>query len=322
MNILIPGGASYIGAYLVPHLLGDGHTVTVFDRLYFGSGFLPDNDHVKVVKGDIRDLEAWKAVCEGQDAVIYLASISRELLCERNKAVAHAINVAAFGPAVEAAKAAGVKRFIYASSVAVYGSSDHDAEETDPLEPTTIYGRGKMACENLLMASKSPEFCVTATRSASVCGYSPRMRFDLTINRMVHDAVRKGVITVEGGSQIRSHINMKDICEFYRLLLAAPDVKINAQAFNVVAENQTVMDSAKLVSDICNKPIEVKPRVDDRSYSIDGDKVLHVLGWKPSRRVSEAVLDLKVRLEDNYWSDSLTNPMYQNMSQEVIDERA
>ena len=73
MNILIPGGASYIGAYLVPHLLGDGHTVTVFDRLYFGSGFLPYNDHVKVVKGDIRDLEAWKAVCEGQDADIYLA---------------------------------------------------------------------------------------------------------------------------------------------------------------------------------------------------------------------------------------------------------
>jgi len=323
MNILIPGGASYIGAWLVPQLLADGHKITVFDRLYFGDGFLPkDNENLKIVKGDIRDLETWKGLCVSQDVVIYLASISRELLCEKNRATANAINVVAFQPAVQAAKDAGVKRFIYASSVAVYGTADHDLTEDEILAPTTIYGRGKMACERILKTYADREFVCVATRSASVCGYSPRMRLDLTVNRMVHDAMRKGIVTVEGGSQIRSHVHIKDICDFYKLLLTAPADKVNGQAFNVVAENHTVADSARLVADICEAKIEVRARVDDRSYSIDGEKVRHVLNWSPQHKVKDAVLELKAHLEAGYWKDSLTNPMYQNMSQEVIEERA
>ena len=313
MNILIPGGASYIGAWLVPQLLAEGHNVTVFDTFFFGNGFLPDNENLTIVKGDVRDTEAWRAACANQNAVIYLASISRELLCQQNEPLAQAVNVQCFAPAVKAAKDAGIRRFIYASSVAVYGSSDHEATEDETLAPTTIYGKGKMACEEILLQADSIDFFVSITRSASVCGYSPRQRLDLTVNRMVHDACRKGVITVEGGEQIRSHVHMRDLSDFYRLLLNSPPEHVAGEAFNVVAENQAVKDTAKLVADITKAKITIMSRVDDRSYSVSGAKAAKRLWFTPQWMVQDAIEDLKLKFDSGYWQDSATNPIYQNM---------
>lgn len=320
MNLLISGGASYIGSWLVPHLLADGHKVTVYDTLMFGNGFLPkDNGNLTIVKADVRDADYWQKACEGQDTVIYLASISRELMCQQQPELAQSVNVDCFGPDVEIAKKAGVKRFIYASSVAVYGSSETPVKEDAPLEPTTIYGLGKKACETILKSHQGDDFTTIVTRSASVCGYAPRMRLDLTINRMVHDAYKnyhKGyktfIITVEGGSQVRSHVHIKDICAFYKLLLTAPKDKVAGQAFNVVAKNQTVMESACMVSSIQPSKIVVKERVDDRSYVIDGEKV-KTLGFSIHYALESAVWDILEKFESGYWRDSLTNPMYQNM---------
>lgn len=319
MNILISGGASYIGSWLVPHLLAEGHKVTVYDTLMFGNGFLPtDNENLKIVKADVRDSMSWGAVCEGHEAVIYLASISRELMCQQYPDLAKSVNVDCFEPDLEIAKYKGVKRFIYASSVAVYGSSEIPVKEDAPLNPTTIYGQGKEVCEKVLWKYGSDDFCVTATRSASVCGYAPRMRLDLTINRMVHDAYRKGVITVEGGEQQRSHIHIKDICDFYKLLLAYRGDFIGGQAFNVVAANQRVKESAEDVHRIfleSGKFVNIKttPRVDDRSYAVSGEKV-KVLGFAPQHSISEAITDIKARFDSGHWKDSLTNPIYQNMA--------
>ena len=313
MNVLIPGGASYVGAWLVPHLLGDGHVVTVYDSMLFGNGCLPDNDNCHVVKADIRDSEAWAKACKGQEAVIYLASISRELMCQQNEGLAYEVNVESFRPNVEAARKAGVKRFIYGSSVAVYGSSDHDAKEDEPLAPSTIYGRGKAACEVVLKDFEA-DMCCAVTRSASVCGYSPRQRLDLTINRMVHDAVRRKEIKVEGGMQKRSHVSIKDLARFYRRLLDVKASRIAGQTFNVVDQNQAVKESALMVSRVVGgTAIDVGPRVDDRSYSVDGTKAKLVLGFYPSNPLEQAVRDLMVRLDAGYWKDSMTNPVYQNV---------
>lgn len=327
MNILIPGGASYIGAWLVPLLLADGHNVTVFDTFFFGNGFLPENDSLNMVKGDVRDTDAWRAACVNQDAVIYLASISRELLCQQNEPLAQAVNVQCFSPAVEAAKDSGVKRFIYASSVAVYGSSDHEATEDEELAPSTIYGKGKMACEKILLKAESKEFYVSITRSASVCGYSPRQRLDLTVNRMVHDACRNGVITVEGGEQIRSHVHIRDLCDFYKLLLTRHADLIAGQAFNVVAVNQSVIESAEMVARVVSEPtrrsinmpyIKVTERVDDRSYAVDGTKAQNILGFVPKNSVQQAVREMADKFNAGYWPDSLTNPIYQNMASGIV----
>ena len=322
MKILVSGGASYIGSWLIPHLLANGHKVVVYDTLMFGHGFLPTgNASLKVVKADVRDAANWRKVCAGVDVVIYLASISRELLCQREPDLAQSVNVDCFDPDVKIAKEEGVKRFIYASSVAVYGSSETPLTEDAIQAPTTIYGKGKKACEEILRTHQSEGFTTIVTRSASVCGYAPRMRLDLTINRMAHDAYRQGIITVEGGSQIRSHIHINDISDFYRLLLTAPVELVGGRAFNVVTENQTVLDSARMVRDVFMDhgkfvQLERTPRVDDRSYAIDGSKVA-VLGYAPKKSIRDAVRDVAIRLESGYWKDSLTNPVYQNMTHAV-----
>ncbi len=316
MNLLISGGASYIGSWLVPHLLSEGHKVTVYDTLMFGDGFLPkDNSNLKIVKADVRDSVSWGAMCEGQDTVIYLASISRELMCQQQPELAQSVNIDCFEPDVEIAKHKGVKRFIYASSVAVYGSSETPVKEDAPLEPTTIYGKGKLACELILKNYQDETFTTIVTRSASVCGYAPRMRLDLTINRMVHDAIRKKMITVEGGRQQRSHIHIQDICDFYKMLLTAPKELVSGEAFNVVTENQKIIDSARMVSSVLVKkmiPIQITQRVDDRSYAVDGSKA-KVLGFAPKKSLEDAVNDIVIKFDSGYWKDSLTNPIYQNM---------
>ena len=287
--------------------------------MLFGNGGLPDNDKCRLIKADVRDVDAWTKACEGQEAVIYLASISRELMCQNNEKLAYAVNVESFRPAVIAAKEAGVKRFIYGSSVAVYGSSDHEMSENEPLAPTTIYGRGKAACEEILRdLGPSSEFSVTITRSASVCGYSPRQRLDLTLNRMAHDAAKLRLIKVEGGAQKRSHVSIKDLTRFYRLLLDLPPSRINGEIFNVVETNQRVKESAMMVARVVgHTAIEVGPRTDDRSYAVDGSNAKSTLGFEIKNPIEDAVRDIAVRVEAGYWKDSLTNPVYQNMVPEL-----
>lgn len=299
---------------LVPWLLARGHKVTVYDTFWFGKGCLPeDNANLTIIRGDVRPPNRFWHACLDQDAVIYLASISSDKMCQKNEALAAAVNHKSFSKAVYVARQAGVKRFIYASSVAAYGSTEGDAKEDMALQPSTIYGRGKAACEAILRDYEAPDFTTVVTRSASVCGYSPHQRLDLTVNMMVHDAVRKRVVTVNGGRQKRSHIHMLDLCHAYGMLLTAPAEKVAGQAFNLVAENQEVLETAELVAATVNCVIDIKPRTDNRSYTVSGEKAERVLGFKPTRSVEQAIEDLKALFDDGYWKDSETNPLYMNV---------
>jgi nucleoside-diphosphate-sugar epimerase len=227
-------------------------------------------------------------------------------MCELNPVLDHEINRISIRDMKRFIRG----RFIYASSVAAYGSSDKPVTEDTPLAPTTLYGASKAYCESVL-----PE--AIHVRSASVCGYSLNQRFDLTINQMTHDAVRKGVITVNGGEQVRSHIHIKDLCDFYCMLLTAPIEKVRGQAFNVVAANMPVIDSAKLVQEVTGAIIDQKPRSDNRSYMVSGAKAEAVLGWKPKHPLKHAINDMKIRLEDGYWKDS-DHPRYRRMHYGII----
>lgn len=319
MNVLIPGGGGYIGSMLVPQLLSRGHLVKVYDTMWFGD-CASDDENLSVIREDIRSVRDMNIACEGQDAVICLAAISAETMCQKYPTLARTVNMGgAMGVAIAAARA-GVKRFIYASSVAAYASSGKASAETDEMSPTTIYGACKVEAEARVLKS-FPEAVIV--RSASVCGYSEHMRFDLTVNKMVHDAIRRGVITVNGGNQKRSHIHMQDICDFYSLLLdLAPEISAG-QAFNVVAENQTVLETAEIVIRTLaphvrrsrNMPafIKVQDATDERSYSVDGTKARDVLGFVPRKKVQDAVQDLKAKFDDGLWEDSMTNGLYQNV---------
>jgi rfaE bifunctional protein nucleotidyltransferase chain/domain len=186
--------------------------------------------------------------------------------------LASAVNEDAIAHVLTAARLAGVKRFIYASSVAAYGSSSHDAKETDPLKPTTLYAEAKEHCEHYVRAANEKGFETVIARPASVCGFSLCQRFDLTVNMMVHDAMRKGTIKVNGGDQKRSHIHMHDMLRAYKALLEAPAEKVAGETFNFVAQNLSVMETAIIVSDITEADIEVGPATDNRSYTVDGTK--------------------------------------------------
>lgn len=310
MKILVPGGGGYIGAVLVPWLLADGHIVTVYDTMWFGKHWLSDdNSNLTVINNDIRSVREMNAAAEGQDAVICLAAISAEAMCQRNPILANTVNMGGAMGVALSAKRAGIEKFIYASSVAGYPSSEIPCTEIVQMDPTTLYGKGKVDAEKRVL-EVIPDAVIT--RSASVCGYSPNQKFHITVNTMVRDAVMTGVITVEGGSQKRSHIHIQDICDFYRLLLNAPSEKIRGQAFNVVAENATVAESASLVASETGARIEIKPRSDVRSYSVDGTKAKEVLGFTPKRAIREAVIDLKARFDSGMWKDALTNEAYMN----------
>lgn len=316
MNVLVPGGAGYIGAWLVPHLLADGHEVTVYDTMWFGNGFLPaDNEHLTIIRGDVRNTEWFMDACEGQEAIIYLASLSNNAMHERDAVLFDQVNVDSFKPVVAAAREAGVKRFIYASSVAAYGSTEEDAKEMHKLEPSTAYGRAKEACETFLLSHYYEDFICTVTRSASVCGYSPHQRLDLTVNMMVHGAMRRGVVKVNGGEQKRCHIHINDICRAYRMLLDVDSSRIRGKPFNFVAQNLSVLDTAKIVAEETGARIEVGPATDDRSYTCDGKRAHEALGFRARKTVRDAVRDLRVKFDSGYWSDSVTNPIYQNLAE-------
>ena len=313
MKIIIPGGSSYIGSRLVPQLLTEGHEVTVYDTLVFGDGFLPANANLTLVKADVRDAHSWRSACQGKEAVIYLAGISREITHRQQPSLTHAINVGCFSTNVSIAKQEGVKRFIFASSVAVYGNSETPSVESSPLIPVSLYGKGKKSCEEELWAYGSSEFTVAATRSGSVCGYAPRMRFDLTLNKMTHDAFRFGAITVENANQKRSHVHIQDLCDLYALLLSAPKETIEGAAFNVASENQTLLESAQMVaSAIGNTTVSFTNLTEHFSFPVDGSKV-KTLGFDYGKSLSDAVNEVWLKFDSGYWMDSLTNPLYKNM---------
>lgn len=293
MKVLVTGGCGYIGAWLVPFLLADGHTVTVVDPQFFGDGDPSNNSNLTVIAEDGRDRFSW----EPHDAVIHLASISNNDMYARLPATT--ANTNRWLPKVEC------DRFIYASSVAAYGTSDLVLGESYYLCPTTPYGEDKALCERKVLGDGG-----VAVRAASVCGHSPNMRFDTTVNRMVRDALFTGTIKVNGGAQKRCHVHMQDICDFYRLLLTAPKYKIAGQAFNVVAETDTVMETAMLVArTLGTKPkIDVGPSTDTRSYAVSGIKAREVLGFIPKKRVENAIIDMKARYDSGHYKDAMTNP--------------
>jgi len=310
MKILVTGGAGYIGAYLVPHLLAAGHKIRVFDSMMFGNGHLPSNDNLEVIKGDLREIHAVIGVCKDQDAVIHLGAVSAESMCGKDELNAKLVNINGTMNVAVGARDCGINKFILASSVAVYGSTDHDAVETDELNPTTIYGQCKKEAEQAVLRVYPDAIIV---RSASVCGYSPNMAFHLTINKMVNDAINTGKITVNGGTQKRCHIHMMDICKAYQLLLEMPDIK--GEVFNLVHSNLTVRDTAEMVARVLGHTVVIStgPATDNRSYTVDGSKALRVLKFSPTHRLEDAIWHMKAVFDSHSWKDSMELPLYQRM---------
>jgi len=322
-KVLVTGGAGYKGCVLVPKLLNAGYAVVVYDLMLFGSDGLPKHPQLEVLKADIRDIPAFTKACAGVDTVIHMACISNDPSFELDESLSRTINYDCFEPMVVAAKTAGVKRFIYVSSSSVYGVSEApEVTEDHPLIPLTLYNKYKGMCEPLLFKHQSPDFVCVTLRPATVCGYSPRMRFDLTINILTNHAVNKGVITVFGGTQKRPNIHVDDVTELYVNMVEYPAAKIAGETFNVGYENFTVSQLAQFVKTTVEKEFPAKapitvtttPSNDNRSYHVSSRKIWEKLGWKPKRNIEDAVHDLCAAFKDGrFGKDTMSNEAFVNV---------
>lgn len=322
MKILVTGAAGYVGCALVPKLLKVGHQVVAYDIMYYGSEGLKAQKGLDILKADIRDNAAFSKAVQGCDAVIHLACISNDPSFELDPNLGKSINYDCFEPMVLASKKAKVKRFIYASSSSVYGVSEQpDVDETHPLKPLTDYSKFKALCEEVLERHRAPGFTTVIIRPATVCGYSPRTRLDLSVNILTNLAVNKRQITVFGGSQKRPNIHIDDISDLYVELLAMPEKKIDGGVYNAGYQNHSIAQLAEMAKKVVEQefpekaPIAIvtSPTDDLRSYHVSSKKIAKELGWAPKRTVEDAMRDLCKAFKAGKLPDSLDNPRYFNV---------
>jgi nucleoside-diphosphate-sugar epimerase len=318
-NILVTGGAGYVGAVLVPKLLERGYHVKVLDLYLYGEavlGTVKDHPNLKEIKGDIRDRKLLEKEIPGSDAIIHLACISNDPSFELNSQLGKSINYDAFLGLVQVSKNSGVSRFVYASSSSVYGIKEEENVTEDlPLKPLTDYSKYKALCEEVLLKEREPGFVTLILRPATVCGYSPRLRLDLTVNILTNHAVNTRKITVFGGQQKRPNIHIEDMTDLYVKSLEWSDEAIDGKIFNAGYENHKVIEIADIVRNVVGQDVEIvtTPTDDHRSYHVSSEKIKHELGFVTQHTIDEAVQDLVAAFDAGKIPNSMTNIRYYNI---------
>ena len=309
-NVLIIGGAGYIGSVLVRKLLDRGYDVTVLDALLYGDESvrdLYDQPGFDLIHDDLRNIEAGVRALQYADAVVHLGALVGDPACALDEKLTLEINLAATRMIAEAARGFGVQRFIFASTCSVYGASDQILDERSALNPISLYARSKMGSEHVLLALNDNHFAPVILRFGTAYGLSPRPRFDLAINVLTAQAVCDKMITIFGGNQWRPFIHVDDAAEAILKCLEAPLQAVKGQVFNVGSEDQNyqiaqVGDLVKeLIPDV--QVIHQGEDTDRRNYRVSFAKIRKHLGFTPHHTVADGILEIKAAIEDGRIAD-------------------
>lgn len=292
MKIAILGGLGYTGTVLTEQLLLEGHEVTVIDKGWFGDK-IKNQKLLKKIKIDVRDIN--KISLKGIKKVIHLANIANDPSVDLNQSLSWEVNALATKLIVEKCIKDKVKHFIFASSGSVYGlKKEKKVTENLTLEPLSTYNKTKMIAERIIESYKD-KIKYHIIRPATVCGFSPRMRLDVTVNMFVYQAIKKKCIEVHGGKQIRPNIHIKDLTNVYLHFLK--NEKIKSGIYNAGFENLSILDIAKKVSKICNCKVKIIKKISDqRSYRQNSDKLIST-GFKRKYNIEDAIKELSKKIK-------------------------
>ena len=288
MNILIFGGCGYTGTILVNKLSKNrAHNLTVYDTQWFGN-HLENEKNIKVIKGDIRKFD--DSILKNCDVVFHLANIANDPAVDLNPELSWEVNVLATMKILESCIKHNVKQFIYASSGSVYGIKDEE-QVTEELEliPISTYNKTKMISERVIL-SYSQKIKTHVIRPATVCGYSPRMRLDVSVNLLTYQALTRKAMTIFGGKQIRPNIHIEDLAEVYIHFLN--NSKIPSGCYNAGFENISIETIAKkIIEFLPNVSLDFKKSNDLRSYRLNSDKLKNT-GYLPKKNVDNAIHEI------------------------------
>lgn len=308
MQVLVAGGGGYIGSTLVPLFLERGHEVTVLDRFYFGNPFgkLPKElaTRLHIVRGDLRAFDP--AVLQGKEIVVDVAGISNDPSCELEPELTKGVNLDGGQRLVQAAREAGVRRYVYSSSCSVYGHGEGlGLTETSGRHPVSLYARAKAGMEDFLFETnaKHPSFEVVALRLATVFGLSPRMRFDLAINVMTKNAYVSRRITVDGGGrQWRPFVHVRDVGEAFHLAARSDAKLVSGEVFNVgsTENNVQILNLAFRIRDAIpgTEVVHAPTDPDLRDYNVSFDKIERVLDYRTKVTIDDGIREVLQALKE------------------------
>ncbi len=286
MKILITGGCGYKGSVLIPLLLSLGHEVISVDSKWFGD-YLPRHQNLSNLEIDIRDTE--NIPLNGVEVIIHLANIANDPAVELNPTLSWEVNVLSGQQLADKAIREGVKQFIFASSGSVYGIKEEEKVTEDlSLVPISVYNKTKMVAERVFL-SYSKDMQVHCIRPATVCGVSPRMRLDVSVNMLTYQALKNKKITVFGGNQTRPNIHIKDMANVYLHFLKNPHIQ--SGCYNAGFENISILEIAKRIQKRLETEIIITESNDPRSYRQDSTKLIDT-GFIQKFGVNDAIEDI------------------------------
>jgi nucleoside-diphosphate-sugar epimerase len=300
-------------------LLKKGYFVKVYDTFWYGKDIFSENKSnpkLELIEADVRDSDKLSNSIKGCTDVIHLACISNDPSYDLDPKLGEEVNFNSFEPLVNYSINSGVQRFIYASSSSVYGVKEEEkVTEKLSLNPLTDYSKFKAMCEPILLEKTSNDFITTVVRPATLCGYAPRQRLDLSVNILTNHAVNERLIRVFGGDQYRPNLHIDDMCDAYLNLLDQPESLVNGEIFNIGAENMTIREISELVAAEIGQPLEIRVEntPDNRSYRVSSEYIKEKIGFTPKLGVREAVRDLKNAFDQGLLQNSLKDSKYFNL---------